>query len=573
MSQASKADLWKVCKAREIAFEKPYQKLTREELANALAAIEEPVVVQHVAKTRTPTEEELRIKALREEAKATRMAALELEAQKAAAKAQKMLEKAQTPDVPAVVVPHVAKIRTPTEEELRIKALREEAKVARIAAAELRASESALKAQKSLEAIQAQKALNEAAKARKAQLAEEQAAIAAKPIAETVIVTMNDELLTDAKDVETEGKRFRIQNQRFFLTYKTHLVKEDVASFFGEKNVKECICAHERADESSPYEHTHVYIDFGRNYQSTNARVFDFSGIHPNIKVIRSGKHLENIWAYLCKEDKTNEHLLGRITKKTLFDTVAACKSVQEVMRMATKPNDAMGLCALYALRDREQVEIKPLSQEWQLELATELEGKPHNRKIIWYYDAVGGTGKTEFSVYMQASKLATVMSQLGGDRDSGQLIETARDNGWDGKVIIIDIPRQGEHRSIYSPLEAIKNGLVTNVKYRGGTTTYPCPHLVVMANFLPRIHEMSLDRWDVRELLTEVVDDVRRVHARPMTLDEIHRRALEHTSVAELRDELLRRASGCATKRDMLLSLIDNARHELKVLDGLATP
>lgn len=573
MSQASKADLWKVCKAREIAFEKPYQKLTREELANALATIEEPVVVQHVAKTRTPTEEELRIKALRKEAKATRMAALELEAKKAAAKAQKMLEKAQTPDVPAVVVPHVAKIRTPTEEELKIKSLREEAKVARIAAAELRASESALKAQKSLEAIQAQKALNEAAEARKAQLAEEQAAIAAKPIAETVVVTMNDELLTDAKDVETEGKRFRIQNQRFFLTYKTHLVKEDVASFFGEKNVKECICAHERADESSPYEHTHVYIDFGRNYQSTNARVFDFAGIHPNIKVIRSAKHLENIWAYLCKEDKSNEHLLSRITKKTLFDTVAACKSVQEVMRMATRPNDAMGLCALYALRDREQVEIKPLAQEWQLELATELEGKPHNRKIIWYYDAVGGTGKTEFSVYMQASKLATVMSQLGGDRDSGQLIETARDNGWDGKVIIIDIPRQGEHRSIYSPLEAIKNGLVTNVKYRGGTTTYPCPHLVVMANFLPRIHEMSLDRWDVRELLTEVVDGVRRVYAQPMTLDEIHRRALEHTSVAELRDELLRRASGCATKREMLQSLIDNASYELGALDRTAKP
>lgn len=513
MSQPSKAELWKECKTRGLAFEVSYAKLTREQLLKAIAEHDTPQVVQQVEQTGTPTEEELKIETLRAETEAI-----------------------------------CRQVR------------------------ELKALEAADKAQRSLDAILAQRALTEAALAQKARKEEE--AAKATFVAPAVITAMgSDELLSDAKDVETEGKRFRIQNQRFFLTYKTHLVKEDVASFFGEKNVKECICAHERADESSPYEHTHVYIDFGRNYQSTNARVFDFSGIHPNIKVIRSGKHLENIWAYLCKEDKSNEHLLSRITKKTLFDTVAACKSVQDVMRMATRPNDAMGLCALYALRDREQVEIKPLSQEWQLELATELEGKPHNRKIIWYYDAVGGTGKTEFSVYMQASKLATVMSQLGGDRDSGQLIETARDNGWDGKVIIIDIPRQGEHRSIYSPLEAIKNGLVTNVKYRGGTTTYPCPHLVVMANFLPRIHEMSLDRWDVRELLTEVVDDVRRVHARPMTLDEIHRRALEHTSVAELRDELLRRASGCATKRDMLLSLIDNARHELRVLDGLATP
>lgn len=514
MSQASKAELWKECKARCLTFEVSYQKLTREELLEAIAKHDTPLVAQPVELAGTPTEEELKIKQLRKETKATRLQVQEL-----------------------------------------------------------KALEAADKAQRSLDAILAQRALTEAALAQKARKEQEIAAVVELTTTQPVVTVMNDELLSDAKDAEIAGKSFRLANQRFFLTYKTHLVKEDVASFFGEKNVKECICAHERADESSPYEHTHVYVDFGRNYQSTNARVFDFAGIHPNIKVIRSAKHLENIWAYLCKEDKSNEHLLSRITKKTLFDTVAACKSVQDVMRMATRPNDAMGLCALYALRDREQVEIKPLSQEWQLELATELEGKPHNRKIIWYYDAVGGTGKTEFSVYMQASKLATVMSQLGGDRDSGQLIETARDNGWDGKVIIIDIPRQGEHRSIYSPLEAIKNGLVTNVKYRGGTTTYPCPHLVVMANFLPRIHEMSLDRWDVRELLTEVVDDVRRVHARPMTLDEIHRRALEQTSVAELRDELLKRASGCATKRDMLLSLIDNARHELRVLDGLATP
>lgn len=505
----SKPSLWKRCKELALAFDKPYAALTCEELTKAL-------------------------------------------------------EQAKAPSIPT----KDQKVRTPTEEEMKITAVQKTTKAMKLQVRELKAAAAAAKAQKSLDAIMAQTALTAAAEARKAQRDLEIAAEEAQNITETEVLSEYDELLADAKEIEVEGKPFRLQNQRFFLTYKTHIDKEQLASFFAEKNVKECICAHENADESSPYEHTHVYVDFGRNYQSTNARVFDFQKIHPNIKAIKSSKHLENIWAYLCKEDTANEYLLERITKKTLYDKVSACKNIHEVMRLARTPNEASGLATMYALREKETFEPKPLEHIWQKELLEELATTPNERKIVWYYDNVGNTGKSTFARYVQAKGLATVMSQLGGDRDSGQLIETARDSGWDGRAIIIDLPRQGEHRSIYSPLESIKNGLVTNVKYKGGTTTYPSPHLVVMANFLPRIHEMSLDRWDIRELVVEQPFPDAVISVRELNVHDVDRRVRECANVNELKEELMRRCHGCATKRDLLQNLLDNVQHELRALN-----
>jgi len=323
-------------------------------------------------------------------------------------------------------------IRTPTEEEMKLESVHDSVIADSERDSRVRTNSELVSAVRSREVIERQLAIERSISERKANSAP-------KALEEQSPSTMDD-LLTETREAEINGKPFRIQNQRFFLTYKTHIDKTLIAQFFEEKNIKECISAHECADDSSPYEHTHVYVDFGRNYQSTNARIFDLNSIHPNIKVIRSSKHLENIWAYLCKEDTSNEYLLERLTKPTLFDAVSKCKNIHEVMRMARTPNDAAGLATMYALREKETFEPKPLEHIWQQELLEELATTPNERKIVWYYDNVGNTGKSTFARYVQAKGLATVMSQLGGDRDSGQLIETARDSGWDGRAIIIDL-------------------------------------------------------------------------------------------------------------------------------------
>lgn len=163
------------------------------------------------------------------------------------------------------------------------------------------------------------------------------------------------EIILEGVSELNEKNGFRLQNQRYLLTYKTHLSKVDIVAFFGEKNAKETIAAHEVASSETNYEHTHVYVDFGKSYQSKNARIFDINLIHPNIKVIKTAKHLENIWSYLCKEDHENDYLLSRLTTKTLVDRVWEKESINDVLKMATRPNDVSGLVALYGFKKHQK--------------------------------------------------------------------------------------------------------------------------------------------------------------------------------------------------------------------------
>lgn len=529
-SVPTKSALWKECKNLGITFETTYANLKISDLQSALKTRTESLTEPPIASPSTPPKKSRKTKALSEE------------------------------DLRLLELKEQAKIAKRTAAEAKARTSIERAELARLAIEKEHEIAAAKEAKKLADLIAREDSLNKA-KARKIEL---QQAKAQEIVIDSEQIEQVNLELTGTKDIEAPGKKFRCQNQRFMLTYKTHLDKELVVNFFADKNAKETIVAHERASSETDYEHSHVYVDFGRNYQSTNARVFDISNIHPHIGAIKSAKHLENIWAYLCKEDKSNEHLLNRITDKTLFDKVAACRSIQDAMRLAKTPSEASGLATLYSFRPQVTVEPEPLEHQWQLDLITELESTPHKRKIIWYYDNVGNTGKSSLAIYAQAKGLATVISQLGGDRDSGQLIETARDSGWDGRAVIIDLPRQGEHRSIYSPMESIKNGLVTNVKYRGGTTTFARPHLIVMANFLPRVHEMSLDRWDIRELNCVGEYPERVVTVNYLNVHDVARRTAQQAEVQELMDELKRRTQNCETKRELLQRLIDDARFEL---------
>lgn len=506
----SKSELWKQCKARDLKFKLPYGKLTTKDLSAALYAGDSSPTMLSPPPTSGGTEQ---VAPVPEPSKATK----EKPSKKATEASLKLAE---------------------------IKTLRKEAREASLKVAEIKAQTKLEKAAAALKTIEDQKAITAQALARKAELeiqkATEAANEAAAEAANPTIVTDFSEMLEDTKEVEVDGKPFRIQNQRLILTYKTHLDKEVVRAFFTELNVKEVIIAHENADETAPYAHSHVYVDFGRNYQSTKARIFDITNIHPNIKAIKSARHLENIWAYLCKEDKENEYLLARLTTATLFDKVSACKTVQEVMRLATRPGDALGLVTLFEHKVKPKADAPILEHKWQLDLINELQGEPHKRKIIWYYDPSGSTGKSDVGLFASFNELALIMSQIGGDRDGGQLIETAITNGWNGRAIIIDLPRQGEHRSIYSPLEAMKNGLITNVKYKGGNSSFPRPHIVVMANFLPRVHELSLDRWDIRKLTATGEWPKLSVDVTPLNVHEVDRLHKKEMATSELVQRLV---------------------------------
>lgn len=295
-----------------------------------------------------------------------------------------------------------------------------------------------------------------------------------------------------------EDSYFRLQNNRLFLTYKTHLNKAEFKTWFNSKfkGTKELEMAHETGNENVPYEHTHVLVHFGRMFKSQNCRIFDKGDIHPNIRKVLSNTHWDNLLNYLAKEDPENAHLKR---KPSIVIKIWGYDSIQDALTgCVQKPSDALGVVSLWEHRPKKEIEVNPLIWKWQFDLFEFLKSKPNGRGILWYYDSITSMGKTDFTRYMFANYPDDYLavSTLGGVRDFATIIEGAIDRGWTSHCLIIDLPRDCQNKSIYEPLETALNGFSTSTKYRGKSTLLNKPHVVVFANFLPCCSRMSPNRW-----------------------------------------------------------------------------
>lgn len=124
---------------------------------------------------------------------------------------------------------------------------------------------------------------------------------------------------------------------------------------------------------------------------------------------------------------------------------------------------------------------------------------EPDDRIINWYWEGVGGIGKSQFTKYMivkhkclflSGGKMADIMN-LVFNQDMDEC-----------RTIIFDIPRANMGSISYAALESIKNGMICNTKYETGVKIFNPPHIIVFANFPPsQIEKLSEDRWNIVEL------------------------------------------------------------------------
>lgn len=326
-------------------------------------------------------------------------------------------------------------------------------------------------------------------------------------------------ILDTLETKDTTSNNFRLQNQKMILTYKSHLDKklllEHINTTFPNYLPKYVFICHEIG--STGYHHTHVLIDWSKTFQSKNIRVFDYQHIHPNIKIIKTFKHWTNCLDYLGKQDEETAQEIESLglTKKKDVDDPDFAKKVwsnktlgEAVVNNITKKKDLsllQGLIQLYKLKNSiSDIPIPELKYTWQDELAKELNGTPHIRNIIWYYDEIGGSGKSEFvsnRCLTESDKYYSVNSGTSSYHLS-TIVQNALANGWNSHCFFFDFPRQVvDRKNIYESIECIKSGSITAVKYMGETVRFKKPHVVVFANFLPDIHAMSIDRWDIREI------------------------------------------------------------------------
>lgn len=312
--------------------------------------------------------------------------------------------------------------------------------------------------------------------------------------------------------------KFRFTKAKALFTYKYHLNKEALKEFFNNmQEIKEFLAAHEKGnDKETPYDHTHVYVEWNKRFDTKNSRTFDFQHnneqIHPNIKSIgRTKKDKENVINYLCKEDEENKHL-QKNTKK-IAEKVWECKTLQEAASLAENASEIGGIIQLFNMKTLKSDEtLSPnehLHHKWQHTLwkeIFEIEKKWDKRSIRWIIGTQGGEGKSRFIEVLKsnARSKVLVMTQFAGQSNSAEILNTALGKGWSGEILAVDLPRDAETHQIYEPLEAILNGTITATKYKGTEISLPKkPKVFIMANFEPNQSKMSADRWNIGEIST----------------------------------------------------------------------
>lgn len=131
----------------------------------------------------------------------------------------------------------------------------------------------------------------------------------------------------------------------------------------------------------------------------------------------------------------------------------------------------------------------------WQESLLRYLSTDPDPRKVCWYYDEVGGAGKSIFSRRFRCgdgSRAYVVTGGRHGDIQYGYARQP---------VIFFDWPRSGQETFPYGVVEAFKNGYFLNTKYESVPFYFNSPHVIVFSNFYPDKTKLSLDRWDIHTI------------------------------------------------------------------------
>lgn len=139
-------------------------------------------------------------------------------------------------------------------------------------------------------------------------------------------------------------------------------------------------------------------------------------------------------------------------------------------------------------------------ARDWQTVLEGQLDTpSDDDRKIMFYVDPVGNTGKTWFTRYYLAKHVDSVqILGTGSYNDLAYMVDETC------SVFFFNVPRGGMEFLPYRLLESLKDRLVQSNKYESRTKILPkIPHVVVMCNEMPDMTKLSEDRYDITELST----------------------------------------------------------------------
>jgi len=143
----------------------------------------------------------------------------------------------------------------------------------------------------------------------------------------------------------------------------------------------------------------------------------------------------------------------------------------------------------------------------WQQRLGEMLQNIPDPRKVYWFWESEGNKGKSFMARYLASTQGALIL-ETGRKVDLAHIFVTTIPTP---KIVIFDLSRtaapseDSKHSPIdvvYSLMESIKNGYIVSTKYDSKGLSFTVPHVVVFANFEPDQSKMSLDRWQIHNIV-----------------------------------------------------------------------
>lgn len=133
----------------------------------------------------------------------------------------------------------------------------------------------------------------------------------------------------------------------------------------------------------------------------------------------------------------------------------------------------------------------------WQQSIVDLLATKPHARKLYWFYDKIGGAGKSSFAKYMMFHHQVPCLT-FGDSKDLLYVVKQFQNK----PAYMFDLSKTKGGTSsmsdIYAALESVKNGYFVSCKYESSIVLMQTPHVIVFSNHLPVMSALSVDRWNI---------------------------------------------------------------------------
>jgi len=132
----------------------------------------------------------------------------------------------------------------------------------------------------------------------------------------------------------------------------------------------------------------------------------------------------------------------------------------------------------------------------WQANLKAELDADPDARKIHFFVDPTGNSGKSWFCRYAMCQFQDCQVLRVGKVADLTYTLNI------ETRIVLFDVPRSQSQFLQYSVLESLKDRMVFSPKYESSFKIMrSVPHVIVFMNEEPDESVLSADRYKVTRI------------------------------------------------------------------------